>query len=182
MLLSDNDIQLLTEDLEAVLNEREGYYPAPRLLGLVAEPHPRALRHLPSAAFGGWVQLAQGDPYDFLDTIRLTEDDVLAVALIACGWSLPAGHPDWQRARPSQHRHRVRARVVTLVTPDGRTWNVIRQHGQTDPVLTDGGDGVHRHSIHAGNQLLPVDLPVGVARHEFHPVEHGRQHVLRHQG
>ncbi|HEX9260519.1 MAG TPA: hypothetical protein VF855_13350 [Acidimicrobiales bacterium] len=141
MLLNDNDLHVLAEDLEAVLNEREGYYTAPRLLGLVAGPHPRALLHLPAAAFGGWVQLAQGDPYQFLDLVRLTGDDVLAVALISCGWSLPAGHPDWEWTRPSQHRDRVRARVVTMVTPDGRTWNVIRQLGRSEPVVSDGGDG-----------------------------------------
>src|SRR5262245_49093423 len=73
-----------------------------------------------------WLRLAEGDPYAFLDAVRVTERDVAAVALAACGWAHPG---------------RVRIRTVVAVAPDRRQCSVIEERDTGNVIIDANGEG-----------------------------------------
>src|SRR5215211_4293922 len=96
--LSDDDLRRLTGALAAVVRTA-GWHEPPRLYGLLPRgAPPRLYGLLPRGApprragalhAGGrrWVRLAEGDPYWFLDTVRVSTGDAAALALVANGWA-----------------------------------------------------------------------------------------------
>jgi len=128
--LSDDDLRRLTGALAAVLRT-SGWHEPPRLYGLVPRGAPP--RRLGALHAGGrrWLRLAEGDPYSFLDTVRVGAAQASALALVASGWAtaLPAGP-------------RTRVRTVVLVTHDHRQCTAIERRGDTSGVtLDDRGEG-----------------------------------------
>jgi hypothetical protein len=88
------------------------------------------------------VLLAEGDPYEFLDDVRVDERHVVAVALATCGWSLPPELYGTWPGRPSEHPARLRLRSVVVVTPDLRHRSALRlRRPGESPLVSEGGEG-----------------------------------------
>jgi len=128
--LSDDDLRRLTVALAAVVRPG-GWHEPPRLYGLL--PRQTSPRRSGALHAGGrrWLRLAEGDPYAFLDTVRVSEGDASALALVVCGWAttLPFGP-------------RSRVRSVVVVTPDRRQCTALER--RDDPggmVVDDQGEG-----------------------------------------
>jgi hypothetical protein len=154
--LSDDDLSTFASDLEAHLHDTTGWHEPPRLYGCV--PDARSLHH-PCRALGragraprrldvpigdghAWVLLAEGDPYQFLDEVRVDERHVVAVALATCGWSLPPELYGTWLGRPSEHPARLRVRSVVVVTPDLRHRSALRlRRPGESPIVTADGEG-----------------------------------------
>jgi hypothetical protein len=128
--LSDDDLRRLTGALAGVLRGT-GWHEPPRLYGLLPRGAPPRRTNALHAGGRRWLRLAEGDPYAFLDTVRVGAEQASALALVANGWAtaLPAGP-------------RTRVRTVVVVTPDRRQCTAIDRRG--DPggiVLDDRGEG-----------------------------------------
>jgi hypothetical protein len=129
--LSDDDLRRLTGALAAVLHTAGGWHEPPRLYGLL----PRGAPPRPSGALhaGGrrWLHLAEGDPYWFLDTVRVSEHDAAALALVANGWATA-----WDSGE------RTRVRTVVVVTPDRRQCTALERRDDPGGIaLDDRGEG-----------------------------------------
>jgi hypothetical protein len=129
--LSDDDLRRLTGALAAVVHAAGGWHEPPRLYGLVPRGAPP--RRAGSLHAGGrrWLRLADGDPYAFLDTVRVSEGDAAALALVANGW-----------ATPLSGGQRSRVRTVVVVTPDRRQCTAFER--RDDPrgiAIDDRGEG-----------------------------------------
>lgn len=139
--LTDDDLAHLAADLEALVHDTTSWFEPPRLYGL-GRADVASLRALPATRRRWWLQLAEGDPYDFLDLVAVDEDDCDALALVACGWAFPPDDPATWTGRPSEHPRRLRVRTVVVVSPDGRQCAAVRQHRDHDPVsLEADGEG-----------------------------------------
>jgi hypothetical protein len=79
-----------------------------------------------------WLHLAEGDPYAFLDTIRVDEREVPAVALAACGWAV---------SLDDGPRRRARVRSLVVVTPDRRQSSTLERRDTGVVVMEGRGDG-----------------------------------------
>jgi hypothetical protein len=161
--LSDDDLAVHARDLEAHLDTTTGWHEPPRLYGLVCRPLPAPFCHatcrhgtprssadvLPGGDEHAWVLLAEGDPYVFLDEIRVDERTVGAVALVTNGWSTPPEDYDTWRGRPSEHPRRRRVRAVVVVTPDLRQRTALRVRGPgAQAKVVDGGEGPMVRALH----------------------------------
>jgi hypothetical protein len=124
--LSDDVLVHLTVALVAVLRATTGWDEPARLYALLAAGSWPRCRDVVRAGGRRWWMLAEGDPYEILDAARLTEDDAAAVALAACGRSVP---------------DRTRTRTVTVVTPDRRQCTAIERSGDPDIVVDCDGEG-----------------------------------------
>jgi hypothetical protein len=136
--LTDDDLAHLAADLEAIVHDTTSWFEPPRLYGLgLADV--ASYRALPARRGRWWLELASGDPYDFLDRVAV-DDDCAALALVACGWAFPPDDPATWIGRPSAHPRRLRVRTVVVVSPDGRQCAAVRQRRPGDPVTleTDG--------------------------------------------
>ena len=128
--LSDDDLRRLTAALAAVV-ATNGWHQPPRLYGLLRRDAPPRRAGAIHAGGRRWLRLAEGDPYTFLDTVRVGERDAAALALVVCGW---ATHLDTGRRR--------RVRSVVVVTPDRRQCSALEH--RDDPggvVIDDRGEG-----------------------------------------
>jgi hypothetical protein len=124
--LTDADLVRLTTGLATVLRALTGWHEPPRLYGLLpagAVPRAAGVVH---AGGRRWLRLAEGDPYTFLDTVRVTDRDVSAVALATCGWALP---------------ERVRIRALAVVTPDRRQCSAVERRDTGEVVVDGDGEG-----------------------------------------
>lgn len=129
--LSDDDLRRLTCALATVLRATNGWHEPPRLYGLLPRSAPP--RRAGALAAGGrrWLRLAEGDPYSFLDTVRVSEREASALALVACGW-----------ATTGEALPRTRVRTVVVVTPDRRQCSALdRRHDAGAMVVDDRGEG-----------------------------------------
>jgi hypothetical protein len=128
--LTDDDLYRLTSALAMVLRATDGWHEPPRLYGLLPRSAPP--RRAGALAAGGrrWLRLAEGDPYSFLDTVRVSERDASALALVACGWATTG------KASP-----RLRVRTVVVVTPDRRQCSALDRRHDGGIVLDDRGEG-----------------------------------------
>jgi hypothetical protein len=129
--LSDDDLRRLTGALAAVLRNSGGWHEPPRLYGLLPRTAPPRRAGAIHAGGRRWLRLAEGDPYAFLDTVRVGRGDAAALALVANGWAtaLPAGP-------------RTRVRTVVVVTPDRRQCTALER--RDDPggvIIDDRGEG-----------------------------------------
>jgi hypothetical protein len=150
--LSDDDLTDRTTELEAYLHRSTGWHEPPRLYGLVRTEGDRpdqagscarrSARRGPIAADEGhvWTLLAEGDPYEFLDEVRVDERQVTAVALATCGRTIPLDEQG--RPRVAEERERRRVRLVVVVTPDLRYRSAVRvREPGADVSVTDTGEG-----------------------------------------
>jgi hypothetical protein len=135
--LHDDDLATLAGALESALHTSDGWYSPPRLYGLVA-PLAQPTRPVLTAGRGRWVQLAEGDPYEFLDGVSIPRGMVDAVALAVSGWASPTAYRPGARTGP--HPPRLRVRSVVMVTPDRRQCSVLRVRGRP-PVTDRNGEG-----------------------------------------
>jgi hypothetical protein len=129
--LSDDDLRRLTGALAAVLGTSGGWHEPPRLYGLL--PRGAPVRRTAALHAGGrrWLRLAEGDPYWFLDTVRVSERDADALALVANGWATP-----WHGGP------RSRVRTVVVVTPDRRQCSAFERRDDPNGIaLDDRGEG-----------------------------------------
>lgn len=131
--LSDDSLDALVRLLESSCFALGQWQAPARLYGVLAEPG-----FVPGGARGEpvWWCIAEGDPYEFLDRLRL-DDGVDAVALATTGWATPLGSDG--RAHGAVTRTRVR--TVVAVTPDGRQCSAIRRQDLGELVVTSDGDG-----------------------------------------
>jgi hypothetical protein len=112
-----------------------------RLYGVFLPPPGKAPWRDPSGeGEPTWWCVAEGDPYDFLDWVRV-DDSVDALALAVTGWAFPPEAPETWHGRPSQHPQRVRVRSVVAVTPDGRQCAAIRRKDTDDLMVDTSGEG-----------------------------------------
>jgi hypothetical protein len=77
------------------------------------------------------LRLAEGDPYAFLDIVRVSTSDTGALALVANGWAttLPTGP-------------RARVRTVVVVTPDRRQCTALERRDDPGGItIDDRGEG-----------------------------------------
>jgi hypothetical protein len=129
--LTDDDLRRLTGALAVVLRTTDGWHEPPRLYGLLPRGTPA---HRAGALHAGgrrWLRLAEGDPYWFLDTVRVSERDAAALALVANGW-----------ATTGRESERARVRTVVVVTPDGRQCTALeRRDGAGGIAVDDRGEG-----------------------------------------
>ena len=131
MDLSDPELRRLAVALASVLGATTGWHEPPSLYGL---PSRRPMHRPPHSVVAGghrWLRLAEGDPYAFLDTVRVGAEQANALALVANGWAthLPAGP-------------RARVRTVVVVTPDRRQCTAIDRRGDPGGItLDDRGEG-----------------------------------------
>jgi hypothetical protein len=139
--VSDEDLVRLTTALAATLRSTTGWHEPPRLYGLLPMwSVPRA----PGPVHSGgrrWLRLAEGDPYRFLDTVRVRRQEVSALALAASGWAFPPEHPEQWHGRPSTHPRRIRVRTLTVVTPDRRQCSALERRDSGAVVIDDRGEG-----------------------------------------
>ena len=128
--LSDDDLYRLTSALAMMLRATDGWHEPPRLYGLL--PRSAPLRRAGALAAGGrrWLRLAEGDPYSFLDRVRVSQRDASALALVACGWATTGD------ASP-----RTRVRTVVVVTPDRRQCSALDRRHDGRIVIDDRGEG-----------------------------------------
>jgi hypothetical protein len=143
--ISDDDLAHLAADLEAEVHDLGSWFDAPRLYGL-SSADVACVRSIPAARDRFWLQLAEGDPYDFLDRVSVDEVEFPTLALVAHGWAFPPDDPASWFGRPSEHPRRLRVRTVVVVVPDGRQCAAVRQRRDGDPVSleTDGQGGLLR--------------------------------------
>jgi hypothetical protein len=112
-----------------------------RLYGVFLPPPGRAPWRNPAGdPEPTWWCVAEGDPYDFLDWVRVDES-VDALALAVTGWAFPPEAPETWRGRPSQHPQRVRVRSVVVVSPDGRQCSAIRRRDTGEVAVDANGEG-----------------------------------------
>ena len=158
--VNDEELVHLATELAATMRATGGSHDPPRLFGLVPQAGPCGPRLLRS---GGrrWQRLAEGDPYRFLDAVRVRNDEVPALALVACGWAFPPERPEEWHGRPSTNPRRVRVRTAVVVTPDGRQCSAIERR-DTGAVVVDelGGEGpMMRALTSAWSSVSVVDPP-----------------------
>jgi hypothetical protein len=157
--VNDEDLVHFATDLAATMRATAGWHDPPRLYGLVAgavRRQPRLLR----AGGRSWRPLAEGDPYCFLDAIRVRNDEVPALALVACGWAFPPERPEEWHGRPSTHPRRIRVRTVVVVTPDGRQCSAIDRRDTGAVIVDDRGEGpMMRALMNAWSAVSVVDPP-----------------------
>jgi hypothetical protein len=127
MHLTDDELADLARSLDARLHAEGVWHGPARLYGLGAARE--------------WSRLAQGDPYRFLDTVRIDEAAVAALALVAMGWAFPPDRPETWHGRPSAHPDRVRVRTTTVVTPDRRHCSVVRRRDTGEILVDTCGEG-----------------------------------------
>jgi hypothetical protein len=157
--VNDEELVHLATELAATMRATGGWHDPPRLFGLVPQAGPSAPRLLRS---GGrrWQRLAEGDPYRFLDAVRVRNDEVPALALVACGWAFPPERPEEWHGRPSTHPRRVRVRTAVVVTPDGRQCSAIERRDTGAVVVDDRGEGpMMRALMSAWSSVSVVDPP-----------------------
>jgi hypothetical protein len=112
-----------------------------RLYGVFVPPPGAAPWRDPSGeAEPTWWCVAEGDPYDFLDWVRV-DGSVDALALAVTGWAFPPEAPETWRGRPSAHPQRVRVRSVVVVTPDGRQCSALRRRDTGELLVDVDGEG-----------------------------------------
>jgi hypothetical protein len=136
--LSDDDLRRLTGALAAVVRTT-GWHEPPRLYGLLPRGAPPRRAGALHAGGRRWLRLAEGDPYSFLDTVRVGTGDAAALALVANGWAtaLPAGP-------------RTRVRTVVVVTPDRRQCTAIERRDDPGGIaLDDRGEGPMLRALQA---------------------------------
>lgn len=137
--LSDHQLNQLAVLLEGSVFR--SWRASSRLFGIFVPPPGEAPWRDPSGeAEPTWWCVAEGDPYDFLDWVRV-DDTVDAVALAVTGWAFPPEAPETWRGRPSQHPQRVRVRSVVVVTADGRQCAAIRRRDSGDLLVDSTGEG-----------------------------------------
>jgi hypothetical protein len=157
--VSDEELVRLATELAATVGTTGGWHEPPQLYGLVPDAARRGSGLLPA---GGrrWQRLAEGDPYRFLDAVHVRNDEVPALALIACGWAFPPDRPEEWHGRPSTHPRRVRVRTVVVVTPDGRQCSAIERRDTGGVIVDDRGEGpMMRALMGAWSSVSVVDPP-----------------------
>jgi hypothetical protein len=134
--LTDSDLAHLAADLVAHLQVSAEWPLHSRLYGL-SRTDLVSVRSVAASPGRWWLELADGDPYDFLDRVWLDADELPAVALAATGWAAPLDH--CRTTRPSQHPRRERIRTVVVVSADGRQCSALQR--QTGEVVLDQSEG-----------------------------------------
>jgi hypothetical protein len=129
--LTDDDLYRLTSALATVLHSSNRWHEPPRLYGLLPRSAPPGRTGVLAAGGRRWLGLAEGDPYSFLDTVRISEREASALALVACGW-----------ATSTVTARRTRMRTVVVVTPDRRQCaSLDRRHDHGGIVIDDRTEG-----------------------------------------
>jgi hypothetical protein len=149
MHLTDAALADLTRSLADTLGATTGWDGPPALYGLLPECSAVRANAIVTAAGDRWLRLAAGDPYRFLDTVRVGETDVGVLALAAGGWAFPPDEPSTWHGRPSAHAERVRVGTLTLVTPDRRQCSAIHRRDTDEVIIDDGGEGPLLRALHA---------------------------------
>jgi hypothetical protein len=149
MHLTDAALADLTRSLAETLGTTTGWDGPPTLYGLLPGCSAVRARAILTAAGDRWLRLAAGDPYRFLDTVRVGETDAAVLALAAGGWAVPPDQLMMSRGRPGSHPQRIRVGTLTLVTPDRRQCSAIHRRDTDEVIIDGGGEGPLLRALHA---------------------------------